>query len=71
MGYATNYSLKLENLNSQNEVFSMGLENLINKAKDNSLSNEEMVKVLTQIKDKGTFYVEVDETFIINELRNF
>ena len=70
-GYATNYSLKLENLNSQNEVFSMGLENLINKAKDNSLSNEEMVKVLTQFKNKGVFQVEVDETFIINELRNF
>lgn len=71
MGYATNYSLKIENLSSQNEISSIGLEDLISKAKNNSLSNEEMVKVLTQIKDKGAFQIEVDETFIINELRNF
>lgn len=71
MGYATTYSLKLENLNNENATVNIDLEDVINKVKKQSLSNEEMVEILTQLKDKKEIQVSINEEYIINEFRNF
>lgn len=67
MGYATYYSLKLTQLDNEVQTVEKTIDGLIADVKNNKLDQSKLIEQLNQVKNG---YVNVDEDYILKDLRN-